>query len=76
MWGEARDADGNRVEARQQGPEGYTITAIAALKIAEKILAGNFKPVFKRPREPTVQTLCLRSKAWNGRTLFEQQTLS
>jgi short subunit dehydrogenase-like uncharacterized protein len=49
MWGEATDAEGNRVESRQQGPEGYTLTAIAALNIAEKILAGNFKPGFQTP---------------------------
>lgn len=49
MWGEASDAEGNRVEARQQGPEGYTLTAHAALNIAEKILAGYFKPGFQTP---------------------------
>ncbi len=49
MWGEASDAEGNRVESRQQGPEGYTLTAIAALNIAEKILAGNHKPGFQTP---------------------------
>ncbi len=49
MWGEATDADGNRVETRQQGPEGYTLTAIAALNIAEKILAGNFTPGYQTP---------------------------
>lgn len=49
MWGEARDADGNRVEARQQGPEGYTVTALAALNIAEKIMSGNFTPGFQTP---------------------------
>ncbi|MFT3743082.1 MAG: saccharopine dehydrogenase NADP-binding domain-containing protein [Pyrinomonadaceae bacterium] len=49
MWGEASDSEGNRVESRQQGPEGYTLTAIAALNIAEKILAGNFKPGFQTP---------------------------
>ncbi|HBE81361.1 MAG TPA: saccharopine dehydrogenase, partial [Blastocatellia bacterium] len=49
MWGEARDADGNRVEARQQGPEGYTVTALAALSIAEKIMSGNFTPGFQTP---------------------------
>jgi short subunit dehydrogenase-like uncharacterized protein len=49
MWGEARDADGNRVETRQQGPEGYTTTAIAALNIAEKILSGNFTPGSQTP---------------------------
>ena len=49
MWGEATDADGNRVEARQQGPEGYTLTAIAALNIVEKILAGSFTPGYQTP---------------------------
>ena len=51
LWGEASDADGNKVESRLQGPEGYTLTAIAALNIAEKILAGNFSPGYKTPAE-------------------------
>lgn len=49
LWGEASDADGNRVEARQQGPEGYTTTALTALKIAGKIFSGNFTPGFQTP---------------------------
>ena len=49
MWGEASDDQGNRVESRQQGPEGYTLTAIAALNIAEKILANNHKPGYQTP---------------------------
>ncbi len=49
LWGEASDDDGNRVEARMQAPEGYTVTAIAALNIAEKILAGNFTPGYQTP---------------------------
>ena len=49
MWGEASDLNGNRVESRLQGPEGYTLTAIAALNIAEKILAGNFSPGHQTP---------------------------
>ncbi len=49
LWGEASDDQGNRVEARQQGPEGYTTTALAALNIAEKILSGNFSPGFQTP---------------------------
>lgn len=49
LWGEARDPNGNRVETRLQGPEGYTITAIAALNIAEKILAGKFTPGYQTP---------------------------
>ncbi len=49
LWGEASDEQGNRVEARFQGPEGYTMTAIAALNIAERILSGNFIPGYQTP---------------------------
>ncbi len=49
MWGMASDANGNIVESRQQGPEGYTLTAIGALNIAEKILAGKFTAGYQTP---------------------------
>jgi len=49
LWGEATDAEGNRVEARLQCPEGYTLTALTALNIAEKILAGNYQTGFQTP---------------------------
>jgi short subunit dehydrogenase-like uncharacterized protein len=49
LWGEARDAEGNRVESRMRTPEGYTLTAHAALNIAEKIVAGNFTPGYQTP---------------------------
>jgi short subunit dehydrogenase-like uncharacterized protein len=49
MWGEATDAEGRRVEARLSCPEGYTTTALTALNITEKILAGNFTPGFQTP---------------------------
>jgi len=49
LWGEASDLNGNRVESRLQGPEGYTLTAIAALNIAQKILDGNFSAGYQTP---------------------------
>ncbi len=49
MWGEATDLNGNRVESRLQTPEGYTLTALAALNIAEKIMNGNFTPGYQTP---------------------------
>lgn len=49
LWGEASDEQGNKVEARQFGPEGYTLTALTALKISEKILDGNFCTGFQTP---------------------------
>lgn len=49
LWGEASDEQGNRVEVRQQGVEGYTLTALTALKISEKILAENFCAGYQTP---------------------------
>jgi len=51
LWGEVRDANGNHAETRLQCPEGYTTTAIAALNIAEKILAGHLTPGFQTPAQ-------------------------
>ncbi len=49
LWGEASDAQGNRVEARLICLEGYTTTVLTALNIAEKILDGNFCAGFQTP---------------------------
>jgi short subunit dehydrogenase-like uncharacterized protein len=49
LWGEATDLTGNRVVSRLQGPEGYTLTALAALNITQKILNGNFTPGYQTP---------------------------
>jgi len=49
MWGEAKDLNGNRVEARLRCPEGYTTTSIGALNIVEKILSGNFTAGYQTP---------------------------
>ncbi|MBA3335757.1 MAG: saccharopine dehydrogenase NADP-binding domain-containing protein [Acidobacteria bacterium] len=49
LWGEVSDADGNRVSTRMQAPEGYTLTVLTALNIAEKLLEGNFQKGFQTP---------------------------
>jgi len=49
LWGEASDLNGNRVVSQMQGPDGYTLTALAALKITQNILAGNFTPGYQTP---------------------------
>lgn len=49
LWGEASDANGNHVETRMRGPEGYTLTALAALNIARNILDGNLTTGFQTP---------------------------
>ena len=49
LWGEASDAHNNRIEARLICPEGYATTVSTALKIAEKVLEGNFCAGFQTP---------------------------
>jgi short subunit dehydrogenase-like uncharacterized protein len=49
LWGRAEDADGKAVEARLFGPEGYQFTVLAALKVAEQILEGNYCEGFQTP---------------------------
>ena len=49
LWGEASDDAGNRIEERPPVPEGYPTTALTALEIPRRILAGDFKPGFQTP---------------------------
>jgi len=49
IWGRAWNAQGQTLEARQHGPEGYTLTAEAALLITRKVLDGNWQAGFQTP---------------------------
>jgi short subunit dehydrogenase-like uncharacterized protein len=49
LWGEAEDAAGHLVVSRLQTPEGYTLTALTALLIVGKVLAGDAPPGFQTP---------------------------
>jgi short subunit dehydrogenase-like uncharacterized protein len=49
VFGEARDASGRRVRARMLTPEGYTLTAQAALHVAQKVMAGDAPIGFHTP---------------------------
>lgn len=49
LYGEASDKQGRRVAARLTGPEGYTLTVLAALHLTEKVLAGDWQPGFQTP---------------------------
>jgi short subunit dehydrogenase-like uncharacterized protein len=49
LWGRAVDAEGNAVEARLFGPEGYKFTMLTSLKIAERILDGEYCVGFQTP---------------------------
>jgi short subunit dehydrogenase-like uncharacterized protein len=49
LWGEARDAAGRRVVTRLQAPDAYDLTAMLALELAERALAGDAKPGYQTP---------------------------
>ncbi len=49
LWGEVEDAHGRRAVSRLRGPEGYTLTALAALRAMERVLDGGAQPGFRTP---------------------------
>jgi short subunit dehydrogenase-like uncharacterized protein len=51
LWGEVIDAAGQRAVSRMRTPEGYKLTAITAVLIAEKVLAGDVRPGFTTPAQ-------------------------
>jgi short subunit dehydrogenase-like uncharacterized protein len=49
VWGEVEDAEGRRAVSRLAAPEGYTLTARAALAVVERVLAGHDPAGFQTP---------------------------
>jgi short subunit dehydrogenase-like uncharacterized protein len=49
LWGEAEDGKGGRAVTRLRGPEGYTLTALAALACVGRVLDGDAPPGYQTP---------------------------
>jgi short subunit dehydrogenase-like uncharacterized protein len=49
LWGEVVDASGRQAVSRLQTPEGYTLTALASLRIVERVLEGEAPVGFQTP---------------------------
>ncbi len=49
IWGRAWNAENRAIEARLHAPEGYSLTAEAALLITKKVLDGHWKAGFQTP---------------------------
>jgi short subunit dehydrogenase-like uncharacterized protein len=49
LWGEVTDAAGNRAVSLLRGPDGYTFTVLAALRVLERVLAGQAPAGFQTP---------------------------
>ncbi|MCX7706623.1 MAG: saccharopine dehydrogenase, partial [Anaerolineae bacterium] len=49
LWGEVTDRASNRAAARMRTPHAYTLTALAALAVVERVLAGDVHPGYQTP---------------------------
>jgi short subunit dehydrogenase-like uncharacterized protein len=49
VWGRVEHDDGRHAESRLHGPNGYQLTALAALAAVRKVLAGEAPPGFQTP---------------------------
>jgi short subunit dehydrogenase-like uncharacterized protein len=49
IWGEVTDDAGRRAGARLRTPHTYRLTALAALAIVERVLAGDVRPGYQTP---------------------------
>jgi short subunit dehydrogenase-like uncharacterized protein len=49
LWGEARDPSGAAVTSRMETPEGYELTRLTAVALAERALAGEVRAGFQTP---------------------------
>lgn len=49
VWGRVEADDGRSAEARIRAPNGYLLTALMALAILKRVLAGDFTPGFQTP---------------------------
>jgi len=49
VWGEVRDATGATARARLTAPDGYTLTALAAVRAVQRVMAGGVATGFQTP---------------------------
>jgi len=49
FWGMVKNAKGERKMATLEAPEGYTLTALTALNITQKVLDNNYKVGYQTP---------------------------
>jgi saccharopine dehydrogenase (NAD+, L-lysine-forming) len=49
LWGRVSDREGHSVEATMTTPEGYALTAVAAVESVQRVLAGGVAPGYHTP---------------------------
>ncbi len=59
VWARATNPAGKTATVRLSGPEGYTLTTLSTLLIAQKVLSGNFTPGYQTPASAYGEDLVL-----------------
>ncbi|REL32813.1 hypothetical protein DYD21_13380 [Rhodohalobacter sp. SW132] len=59
IWGEVKNPGGETITAHLKTPEGYRLTAMTAIHIAQKVLSGDFKPGYQTPASAYGEDLIL-----------------
>ena len=49
LWAEASDEAGSRAVSRMRTPHAYTLTALTALEVVRRVLAGDVHPGYQTP---------------------------
>jgi len=65
VWGEVENSNGEIIQARFTGPEGYTLTAHSSLIIMKKVLNDDFKAGYQTPANAYGEDLVLEIPGTN-----------
>lgn len=66
LWGKVWDDENRNAEARLETLNGYALTAKTSVRIAKKILEGNFKPGYQTPAMAYGAGLILETEGTRG----------
>lgn len=70
IWGEVQNSSGKKITARLVTPEGYRLTALTSILIAQKVDSGNFKPGFQTPSAVYGEDLILEIDGTSREMIF------
>ena len=72
IWGEVKNESGDIITARQITPEGYRLTALSSLLIAQKVNSGDFKAGYQTPASAYGEDLILEIEGTKRENITEQ----
>jgi len=72
IWGEVKNESGDTITARQITPEGYRLTALSSLHIAQKVSSGEFEAGYQTPASAYGEDLILEIEGTKRENITEQ----